>query len=185
MPGFDDYKIVALATPTLTLEPLTAAHAEELWAPLSDPAIYEFIPQDPPESLDALRERYRRLETRRSANGEELWLNWVVRLRSAAAAGMIQATCIKAAKAFIAYEVFTPYQRHGIATEAVPAMLKHLRQSVGAETARALVDTRNTRSIRLVERLGFTRTKFIKDADAFKGSTSDEYEYVRDLKAMS
>lgn len=184
MPGFDDYKIVALATPTLTLEPLTAAHAEELFAPLSDPAMYEFVPQDPPASRDALCERYRRLETRRSANGEELWLNWVVRLRSSAAAGLVQATCVKGAKAFIAYEVFTPHQRRGIATEAILEMLKHLRQSAVTETAVARVDTRNARSICLLERLGFARTKFIKDADAFKGSTSDEYEYVRDLRTM-
>ena len=181
MPDFDDYKIVALATPTLTLEPLTAAHAEELFAPLSDPAMYEFLPQDPPVSLDALRDRYRRLETRRSANGQELWLNWVVRPHGSAAAGLVQATCKKAADALIAYEVFAPHQRRGIATEAVQAMLKHLRQAVGTQTARALVDTRNTRSIRLLERLGFARVKFIKDADAFKGSTSDEYEYLCDL----
>jgi len=182
LPGFDDYKIVALATPTLALEPLTAAHADELFVPLCDPAMYAFIPQDPPKSPDALRERYRRLESRRSTNGEELWLNWVVR-RNAAAAGLIQATGTKSHKALIAYEIFVPFQRRGIATEAVPAVLDHLRQAAGMNHATALVDTRNQRSIRLLERLGFKRTRFIKDADNFKGSSSDEYEYERDLNA--
>ena len=36
----------------LTLEPLTAAHAEEMFAVLSDPAIYEFE-NKPPASVAA------------------------------------------------------------------------------------------------------------------------------------
>ena len=182
MPAFDDYKIVTLATPTLTLEPLTGAHADEVFAPLCDPSMYEFIPQEPPKSLEALRERYRRLETRRSPDGEALWLNWIVR-KNTSAAGLVQATCTPNHRALIAYEIFAAFQRRGIAREAIPAMLVHLRQAAGMKRAAALVDTRNERSMRLLERLGFTRTRFIKDADKFKGSPSDEFEYERDLKA--
>ncbi len=47
-----------LYTPRLALEPLTAAHAEELLAPLADPRLYTHVPQDPPVSLAALRERF-------------------------------------------------------------------------------------------------------------------------------
>ena len=46
-----------------------------------------------------------------------------------------------------------------------------------------LLDTRNEESWRLLERLGFKRKRTIKDADHFKGSPSDEYEYVRVLRA--
>jgi RimJ/RimL family protein N-acetyltransferase len=179
LPHFDEYKIVPLATPNLTLEPLIAAHADELFAHLSDPAMYTYVPQDPPRSLDALRERYMRLETRRSPEGDQLWLNWLVR-QSTAAAGLMQATCSRDGKALIAYEIFVPFQQRGIAAQAVAAMLAHLQQAGVMEVAVALVDTRNERSIRLLEKLGFVRTKFLKDADRFKGSTSDEYEYRRD-----
>jgi [ribosomal protein S5]-alanine N-acetyltransferase len=47
--------------------------------------------------------------------------------------------------------------------------------------ARALLDTRNEASWRLMERLGFRRNRLIKDADQFKGASSDEYEYLREL----
>lgn len=66
----------------VTLEPQVAAHAEEMFAVLSDPAIYTHENQPPP-SLEWLRERFRRLETRRSADGRERWLNWVIRMPSA------------------------------------------------------------------------------------------------------
>ena len=45
----------------LSLEPQTAAHAEEMFAVLSDPAIYAFE-NAPPRSIDWLRERFARLE---------------------------------------------------------------------------------------------------------------------------
>ena len=68
-----------IETGSLTLEPQTAAHAEEMFAVLSDPAIYEHE-NEPPPSLEWLRARFAQLESRRSANGQEQWLNWVIRL---------------------------------------------------------------------------------------------------------
>ncbi len=180
MPVFDTYKIETLATPTLTLEPLTVAHANELFGHLSNPAMFEFLPQDPPPSIEALRERYQRWETRRSPSGSELWLNWLIRHESVAA-GLLQATCTKTKKALIAYQIVTPFQRRGIATEAIPVMLNHLHQAAAIDTVRALVDTRNARSIRLLERLGFAKKRLIRDADHFKGAASHEFEYELDL----
>ena len=73
-----------LETAALTLEPLTVRHADEMFAVLGDPAIYEYE-NEPPASLDALRRRYAALESRRSPDGSEGWLNWVIRLPSGAA----------------------------------------------------------------------------------------------------
>ena len=80
-----------IETPTLTLEPQVAAHADEMFAVLCDPAIYEHE-SAPPPSIEWLRERYRRLETRCSADGREEWLNWVIRLPSCEPIGYVQAT---------------------------------------------------------------------------------------------
>jgi hypothetical protein len=66
-------------TGRLTLEPQTAAHANEMFVVLSDPAIYEYE-NKPPPSLEWLRVRFAKLETRLSADGHEQWLNWVIRL---------------------------------------------------------------------------------------------------------
>lgn len=179
---FDDYEPVALRTPKLTLEPLRASHAAEMFEALSNPSHYTFIPQDPPASLEVLRQRYERLESRRSPNGRELWLNWAVRLETGEAAGLIQATCYPDGRAAIAYELFLAFQGRGIATYAVRTMLKHLHEDLPLTKASALVDTRNMKSIGLLERLGFVRTRFIKDAAFFKGATSDEYAYELDLR---
>jgi hypothetical protein len=52
-----------------------------MFAVLCDPAIYEFE-NEPPPSVEWLRARFAKLESRRSPDGEEQWLNWVVRLPS-------------------------------------------------------------------------------------------------------
>jgi len=49
-----------IETGSLTLEPQTAAHAEEMFAVLSDPAIYEHE-NEPPPSLEWLRARFAQL----------------------------------------------------------------------------------------------------------------------------
>jgi hypothetical protein len=80
-----------LETAALTLEPQRAQHAAEMFAVLSDPAIYEYENQ-PPASLEALRRRYAALESRRSPDGREQWLNWVIRLPAGEPIGYVQAT---------------------------------------------------------------------------------------------
>lgn len=185
MLDFNRYTPRRITQARLALEPLCAAHADEMFEPLSNPAHYTFIPQEPPASLKILRERYERLESRRSPNGRELWLNWAIRLATGEAAGLVQATGFPDGKASIAYELFAAFQGKGFATDAVRAALSHLRDDAGLIEARALADTRNVKSIALLERLGFLRTRMIKDADFFKGATSDEYEYRLDLRYLS
>src|SRR5512135_3215864 len=106
----------------LTLEPQTAAHAEQMFVVLSDPAIYEYENEAPP-SLDWLRERFARLETRRSADGSEQWLNWVIRLPTSELAGYVQATVRANGRAAIAYELSSAFWGRGLARRAVQAML--------------------------------------------------------------
>jgi ribosomal-protein-alanine N-acetyltransferase len=56
-------------------------------------------------------------------------------------------------------------------------VLAELRSHYGALDAYADIDTRNTPSIALVERLGFHRAETKLEADFFKGTRSDEYIY--------
>jgi [ribosomal protein S5]-alanine N-acetyltransferase len=181
VPTFENYEPVTLQTPRFALEPLRASHAAEMFEALSNPAHYTYIPQNPPASLEVLRQRFERLEGRRSPNGNELWLNWAIRVPTGEAAGIVQASGYQDGRASIAYELFAPFQGRGIASEAVRAVLVDLRDRARLTRATALVDTRNAKSIALLERLGFVRTSFLKDADTFKGSTSDEYRYALDL----
>jgi ribosomal-protein-alanine N-acetyltransferase len=102
-------------------------------------------------------------------------------LAEGAYVGLVEATVHSDLTVHVAYFVFRAYQRQGLAGEGVGAVLGHLKEALGVREARALLDTRNEASWRLMERLGFQRVRLIKDADHFKGASSDEFEYARAL----
>lgn len=164
-------------TERLRLEPLRALHAPELYAVYSDPRLYEFIPQEPPGSLEAIAARYKFLETRHSPDGAELWFNWAIRSKDDdVCLGCVQITLRQDNRAQMAYEVGVPYWRRGYATEACACVIKALF-AAGVVEICAELDTRNHASIRLLERLGFVRGELKRDADFFKGRSSDEWTY--------
>lgn len=138
----------------LTLEPQTVAHAEEMFLVLSDPAIYEYE-NDPPPSVEWLRARFARLESRRSSDDREQWLNWVIRLPSSGLVGYVQATVRPGGRAAIAYVLSSAYWGRGLASEAVRAMIAELVKSYEVHTLAAVFKQENHRSMRLLERLGF------------------------------
>lgn len=167
-----------LETSRLQLEPLRAAHAPLLYPLLLDPQLYRFIPHNPPPSLAHLATRFATLERRTSPAGDELWLNWAVRLkRKSQYLGRVEVTVLAERTAYLAYEVAPQYWGNGYATEACRRVLELLTQTYGVERVLAEVDTRNLASIRLLERLGFARVAERPNADYFKGSASDEYTY--------
>jgi RimJ/RimL family protein N-acetyltransferase len=141
-------------TPRLCLEPQIAAHAVEMFAVLSDPAIYEFE-NAPPASVEWLRQRFSRLETRRSPDGSEHWLNWVVRLPSSGLVGYVQATVSAGANAAIAYELSSRYWGMGLGREAVGGMIGALVTDHDVETLSAVLKRANHRSRHLLDRLEF------------------------------
>lgn len=162
----------ALETPRLALEPQTADHAEEMYAVLADPAIYEFENQ-PPASVDALRERYGKLESGRSPDGSELWLNWIVRMCGAGPAmGYVQATVLADAKALIAYEFGSAWWGRGYACEATAAAIEELRGRYGVTTVGAVFKRPNHRSRKLLERLGMRAS----GPDEFPGGLAEADE---------
>jgi RimJ/RimL family protein N-acetyltransferase len=144
----------AVAGDGVMLEPQTIAHAEAMFALLSDPAIYAYE-NAPPPSLDWLRERFARLETRRSADGTEQWLNWVVRLPTSELAGYVQATIHPDGRAAVAYELSSAYWGRGLGRKAVEAMIAELAGHYRVRTLTAVLKCENRRSLRLLERLGF------------------------------
>lgn len=145
-----------LATPRLALEPLVEAHAAEMFAALSDEATYRYIDEEAPESVERLAQRYRRLESRRSADGTEHWLNWVARESSSGAAiGYVQATVQPDGTAIVAYVIAPSRWGHGFGREATGAMIAEVIATYGAKRLVATVDEANAASIRLLQALGF------------------------------
>jgi [ribosomal protein S5]-alanine N-acetyltransferase len=142
-----------LEAPPLTLEPLEARHAGAMFSVLSDPAIYQYE-NHPPPSLEWLENRYTRLETRASADGTELWLNWVVQLDDQAI-GYVQATVEPDGLAWVAYEFGSAHWGRGLASLATRAMIDELQTGYDVHTLLAELVSANHRSVRLLERLGF------------------------------
>lgn len=145
----------ALGDGELLLEPQTAAHAEAMFTVLCDPALYAHE-NEPPPSLEWLRERFIRLESRRSGDGRERWLNWVIRSHEDPPIGYVQATVHAHRHASIAYVLSSAHWHRGVATRAVRLMLEELSSSYGVKRFTAVLKRGNVPSRRLLERLGFT-----------------------------
>jgi RimJ/RimL family protein N-acetyltransferase len=115
-------------TERLDLEPLAVAHAAELAPLLDDAALHEFT-GGTPLSGAALAARYARLAVCRSPGGDQLWGNWVIRVRATgAAAGTVQATLPAAGPAEVAWVVARAAQSRGYASEAARSLVTVLRQ---------------------------------------------------------
>jgi RimJ/RimL family protein N-acetyltransferase len=143
-----------LETPRLTLVPQMASHADEMFAVLSDPQIYLHENQPPP-SMEWLRQRFARLESRASADGKEQWLNWVIRMPSGALIGYVQATLDGKGRAAVAYELSSAFWGQGLAHGAVATMIEELAGHYRVRLLSAVLKCNNQRSRRLLERLGF------------------------------
>ena len=148
--------IRTLSAEGLTLEPQCAGHAQAMFDVLDDPAVYTYLDDAPPASATLLRERFHRLESRRSADGRELWLNWAVRLDTGELAGFVQTTVSEGGFAWIAFVIGRAFWGQGVAQRAARAVLSEGSAHYGITQWLATADPRNQRSIRLLARLGFT-----------------------------
>lgn len=143
---------------TLTLEPQTAAHAASMFAVLNDPSLYAFIDDAPPVSVESLRTRFEKLESRCSPDRRERWLNWVIRAAAGQLIGYVQATVRESGTAEIAFVLARAHWGRGFAEQAVQAMMGELVKRFGVTALFATASRENLRSIRLLQRLGFVLT---------------------------
>ena len=160
-----DARMQAIVTSELTLEPLGTTHAEAMFELLSDQAIYRYLDYSPPASVEHLRDVYARLEARKSPDGSEDWLNWVIRPHGQPLAGYVQATVNSNRSAYVAYVLASTYWGRGYAQEAMHAMLEYLASVHHVDQFLATVEAENQRSIRLLERLDF----HLADAHELRG----------------
>ena len=103
-----------LQSDRLVLSPMVRDDACDLSGLLRDAALRRFTGGAPPTSADDLRERIRVWEGRRSPDGDELWLNWTLRLRSSGqAVGYVQAG-VREGRADLAWVVGVSVSESGI-----------------------------------------------------------------------
>jgi RimJ/RimL family protein N-acetyltransferase len=121
------------STERLDLEPLAVAHAAELAPLLDDASLHEFTGGAPLPAA-ALAARYARLAARRSPAGDQLWGNWVMRVRATGtAAGTVQATLPAGGPACgpaeVAWVVARPAQGRGYGKEAARSLVALLHEA--------------------------------------------------------
>jgi len=156
---------------------LSVSHAAEAFVAFDDARLHEFI-GGAPLSCRSTAERYARLETGRSADGAQLWFNWMLgEAGSGELVGTVQATlerdgasdtdgsddcdCVIASLAWV---VALPFQRRGYATEAARAVTTWLGHA-GIVRTRAYVHPRNLASAAIARSLGMARTTTLVDGE--------------------
>ncbi|MDQ3661805.1 MAG: GNAT family N-acetyltransferase [Actinomycetota bacterium] len=156
----------SLTTPggRLRLEPVTREHAAEMAMVLEDPSLNELINGQPP-TAEYLANRYEALSARRSPTGDELWLNWIVRLNAEGlAVGYVQATA-RQNSAALAWVIGVPWQGAGIATEAATAMTGILRAELGITTFSASIAPTNHASQKVASKLSMSKSGMMNDGE--------------------
>lgn len=167
-----------LVTPRLRLEPLRKKHASKLFHQLQDARLYRYYGGKPPQTVGALRKQYAAWETRQSPDGTQTWLNYaLLRAKDEVYVGWLQAT-IEGRVATIGYDIFPKFWRNGYATEGCAALVRLLQAVESIHVIRAVVDTENEPSVRLLKRLGFT-LKSSAPSEDMAGRQDFHYELAR------
>jgi RimJ/RimL family protein N-acetyltransferase len=129
--------------------------------------LYTFIGGGPP-SLAALEARYAVQAPGRSPDGQQLWLNWIVRLvERGQAVGFVQATVTGTSPrrtAEVAWVIGVEYQGRGYAREAVMMMLSRL-QAIGVETTRAHIHPEHHASNAVARAAGLSPTGLLIEGE--------------------
>lgn len=168
-----------LESSRLHIKPQMSTDADAAYPHLQNDALRQWISLYKPESVEALREKWKRSESRISPDGSEAWLSWFVTSKDhSSAMGCIDA-CIDKNKVAVnfGYYFFVHAWGQGFATEAASVVAKHLLAN-GVEKLIATVTTGNSSSVRVLEKLGFRYTRTIADNDTVNGVLVDDEEFV-------
>jgi RimJ/RimL family protein N-acetyltransferase len=153
-----------ITTERLLLAPMLASDAAVMFPILSDRQLYSFTGEEPPASEEVLAARYRKLESRKSPDGSQQWLNWVVSLeKSSVATGYVQAT-VSTSYAEIAWVIGSKWQGSGYASEAAAALVKWLLAN-GVTGIRCCIHPDHIASQRVAANAGFHKSSLVEDGE--------------------
>lgn len=159
--------VQSLSSADLVLEPLQVEDAEEMAPLLDDARLHTYIGGEP-ASQPRLRERYRHQVVGHSADGAQLWFNWVLRRKDTnRAVGYVQATVSTeddAVVAEVAWVVASAHQGRGYARQGSAAMVKWLGEA-GADRTIAHVHPDHPASVAVARAIGMRATKTVIDGE--------------------
>ena len=143
----------------------------------SDPGVVRYLPwpvRTRSEVAEALIPKLR--AGRVDAEGE--WLVLAMQLKDTGKVigeVLIKCSSVENSEAELGYAMQAGYHGQGLAYEAASAMVQLAVGELGVERLAAELDARNAASIRLLERLGFTRHRSYESE--FKGELAPGLEY--------
>src|SRR3569832_192481 len=169
MTGFSDLR---LETARLNLRPFRHADAADLFAVFSDPDVFRYTPIGDWKHLDEAHQRIAR-DIEKTASGEYIRLAVERREDSRVLGEVLLFNIVKENRAEMGYALARAAWGQGYASEALPALLDHAFGPLGLNRIEAIVDPRNTASVRVVQGLGFTHEGTQRERYVMRGETSD------------
>ncbi len=173
------YPILPIVTERLVLRRFSDSDFSAFAAYRARKEVYRYLYAAPPEG-EALREKFDRACVATFAQDGDMFKLAVSRKDDGMLVGEVSLKLeSKAALQGEVGYVFNPdYGGRGYATEAVEAMIDFGFSAFGLHRIFARLDTQNTGSIRVVERLGLRREAHLIENDRFDGVWGDEYIYA-------
>jgi ribosomal-protein-alanine N-acetyltransferase len=165
-----------LTTERLVLREITAEDAPFWLRNFSDPDVVEFTAYEPPADLEAAKAEIERYCTR--VYREEQGIRWGISLKGSpdliGTVGYHGWMPAGDRRAQMGYDLLAEFRGRGIMTEAMEVVLAYGFKTMTLNRAEALVDPRNTRSLRLMERLGFQRDAYLRQSTRFRDRYIDD-----------
>jgi aminoglycoside 6'-N-acetyltransferase len=162
------------------LRPFVEADLEAMAAYRGDAEVCRFLPFEP-QSADDIRDRIGHLFGRTSLEGER---GGVILVIERVSDGQVVGDLVlfhldpAAGSAEIGWVVSPDVAGHGLATEAVRALIDTAFGVYGLRRLTARIDAANARSLALAERVGMRREAHHAENAWFKGRWSDEVVYA-------
>ncbi|WP_353828738.1 GNAT family N-acetyltransferase [Agromyces sp. SYSU T0242] len=166
-----------LTTERMTLRPLAATDAADVWEYQRLPEVLRYIPwpergRDEAREHTVTRSRMRRL----GADGDPIFLAMVFQRRVIGDV-MLRVSSVAQARLEIGWVVHPGFQGRGLAAEAADAVLDLAFDRLAAHRVVAHLDARNTPSARLCERLGMRREATLLDDEFADDEWQDTASY--------
>ncbi|UMR29979.1 GNAT family N-acetyltransferase [Massilia sp. MB5] len=168
-----------LHTPRLLLRQFAASDFDAFHAYHCLPEVYRFLYNDPPEG-EAMRACFEAVLTAPfAAAGDKLTLA-VCRREDGAVVGevLLKLGSTAALQGELGYLFNPAFHGQGLALEAARAMLDFGFAELGFHRICARLDTLNTASARMAEKLGMQREAHLRQSNRHKGIWGDEFIYA-------
>ena len=172
-----DHPFIELRTPRLVLRRFRPTDAPAFQAYRAHPDVARYQSWDTTYSLDDA-EAFMTTIAQASPGTPGEWFQFAV---TSASTGLLigdvglRSDANESGPLELGMTLSAEHQGNGYATEMAASVVAYAFETLAASTIRAITDTRNQPSIRLLERLGFVRTG--TEAASFKGAPCREHTY--------